>query len=329
MTPYEYHLHLLSQTAPALRYDGSQPLEDWRQAARAKLRELLGLDNYVPCDLNIQAEAPEDMGAYTRMRFSFESEQGYRVPGWWLMPKAPAARPRDVMICLVGHGASMHLAIGVGKFPRDAQSLGSGHDYALQAVARGLCALTIEQRNFGECGGKPDGGSDCYMPSMTGYLLGRTTIGNRVWDVMRAVGCLDTLLPGAGKVFIMGNSGGGTVSWYATAMEPRIDAAMPSCSVCSYDGSIAPIHHCECNYVPGIRRWFDMGDLAGLIAPRPLLLVTGAQDRIFPIDAVRGTFRLVQSYYGAAGAADNCALHVGAEGHKFYMAAWEEFLRMA
>jgi len=163
---------------------------------------------------------------------------------------------------------------------------------------------------------------------MTALLLGRTTLAGRVWDVMRAIDVAEAQFSPGARYACMGNSGGGTATWYAAALEPRLAGAMPSCAVCSFDGSIAPISHCICNYVPGIRQWFDMGDLAGLIAPRPLVIVAGALDRIFPIDATRETFALIQSYYAAAGAPDKCRLYVGAEGHRFYAEAWEEFVAL-
>jgi len=59
-----------------------------------------------------------------------------------------------------------------------------------------------------------------------------------------------------------------------------------------------------------------------------LVVVAGLTDRIFPIDATRETFALIQSYYEAAGAPDNCILHVGGEGHRFYAEAWEDFVTL-
>jgi len=322
MLPWEHHQYLLSQTAPALRYDGSQPLAQWRSEATLKLRELLGIGLIPPCELELEIGEPEDMGTYTRARVSYQSEPGYRVPGYWLVPKAAG---RDVMICLQGHSTGMHISIGEAKYPKDEEDIRTERDIAVQAVARGMYAFVVEQRNFGECGGRPEGGPDCYMPAMTALLLGRTTLAERVTDVMRTVDAIERLLPSHGDICCMGNSGGGTATWYSAALEPRITKAMPSCAVCSYDGSIAPMNHCSCNYVPGIRRWFDMGDLAGLVAPRPIVVVAGMADRIFPIDATRETFALIQSYYKAAGAPENCKLHVGAGGHAFYPDAWEDF----
>ena len=116
----------------------------------------------------------------------------------------------------------------------------------------------------------------------------------------------------------MGNSGGGTATYYAACMEERICLAMPSCAVCTYKDSIGAMHHCSCNYVPNIANYFDMGDLAGIIAPRKLIVVNGVEDKIFPKDGVNETYEVIKDMYRAAGAENNCAHVEGPEGHRFY-----------
>jgi len=101
-------------------------------------------------------------------------------------------------------------------------------------------------------------------------------------------------------------------------MDERIHLAMPSCSVCTYDDSIMAMHHCPCNFVPHIRRYFDMGDLGGLIAPRNLIVVCGQEDRIFPLPGVRECFARIHSLYEAHENAGQCLLVEGAGGHRFY-----------
>ena len=101
-------------------------------------------------------------------------------------------------------------------------------------------------------------------------------------------------------------------------MEPRIRFCMPSCAVCTYGDSIAAMRHCACNYIPGIRKYFDMGDLAGLIAPRPLVIVAGREDPIFPLSGVRESFAEAQRLYAAAGNPQGCTLVIGEGGHRFY-----------
>ncbi|MCL2508208.1 MAG: hypothetical protein FWF05_03425 [Oscillospiraceae bacterium] len=324
MLPLALHLDQMSKTVPAMRYRGDIPFEQWQAAAREKLRDLLGMDTFQLCDPDFEQQAAEDMGAYLRTKFSFQSEEGYRVPGWWLRPKALTGS--GVVICLQGHTTGMHISLGEAMYPEDSETLDGDRDFAVQTVGRGMCALVIEQRNFGERGREDDG---CYRPATTALLMGRTTIGERVWDVMRAIDAaranLVQELPGEAEFYCMGNSGGGTATYYASCLETRIVKSMPSCAVCDFDESIAPIRHCICNYVPGIRKWFEMGDMGGMIAPRPLLIVAGQEDRIFPIDGTLATFERIKSLYDAAGASDKCVLHIGAEGHKFYREAWEAF----
>ena len=321
MTPHELYLSQLAATAPLLRLREGESLDEWRAPARQRLRDLLGMGQVVHCPLETQIEAPLDKGDYTRTRFTFQSEPGYRVPGYFCLPKSGGAR--KVMICLQGHSTGMHISLGEAKYPND--EIHSDRNFVERSIAHGYAALVLEQRCFGECGSWPEGPPNCGQASLTALLLGRTTLAGRVWDVMRGIDMAEEFFSPGAQYACMGNSGGGTATWYAAALEPRIAAAMPSCAVCSFDGSIAPINHCVCNYVPGIRKWFDMGDIAGLIAPRPLVIVAGAEDRIFPIDAMRETFALIQQYYKAAGAPDYCRLHVGAQGHRFYAEAWEDF----
>ena len=325
MTPHELYLNQLSKTPPLLRLQEGQPLDKWRALARQRLRELLGMDKIVPCALDVQVEEALDCGDYTRTRFTFQSEPGYRVPGYFCLPKAGDAS--RVMVCLQGHSTGMHISLGEAKYPDD--EIHGDRDFVRHCIAHGHAALVLEQRCFGECGSHPESGRpNCGHASMTALLLGRTTLAGRVWDVMRAIDMAEERFSPGAEYHCMGNSGGGTATWYAAALEPRIAGAMPSCAICSYDRSIGDMSHCTCNYVPGIRQWFDMGDLAGLIAPRPLVVVAGLTDRIFPIGATRETFALIQSYYAAAGAPDSCKLYVGGEGHRFYAEAWEDFVAL-
>ena len=128
------------------------------------------------------------------------------------------------------------------------------------------------------------------------------------------------------RIGLMGNSGGGTITIYASALEERIGAAMPSCAFCGYKESIGAQRHCTCNYVPGIMKWFDMGDLTGLIAPRPLVVVNGKDDSIFPLDSANREFGVAESLYKAADAETMCRHVVGSEGHRFYAAlGWPVF----
>ena len=93
---------------------------------------------------------------------------------------------------------------------------------------------------------------------------------------------------------------------------------MPSCALCTYEDSIMAMKHCACNFIPGIRKYFDMGDLGGLIAPRPYVTVSGVKDPIFPIHGVEKTYAITKAMYEQIGKGDLYQLVKGQGGHRFY-----------
>jgi len=257
------------------------------------------------------------------------------VPCHLLIPRTGKSS-YPVVICLQGHTSGMHISLGQPKSEADAKSIAGGRDFGLQAVREGYAALVLEQRCFGErADARPKEirgvGHTCHHASLAALLLGRTMIGERVWDISRAIDALQEFPEiDTTRIACMGNSGGGTITYFAACMDERINVAMPSCYVCTFRDSIGSIDHCADNYIPGVLRYFEMGDLSSLIAPRPMVVVAGRHDNIFPIAAVEATFTLIQQIYTAAGAPDNCRLIIGEEGHRFYPEpAWPVFRELS
>lgn len=325
LNPQTKHIDLLKRINPSLRMRPGEDFPAWQAKARAKLNALLGLP-LETCESDLRVEWQQDRGDHTETRFLFCSEPGVDVLCHLLLPKTDEKVP--LVICLQGHSTGMHISLGRPKFPGDENSISGGdRDFARQIIARGQAALAIEQRAFGERGGTPKG-PDCYQPAVQALLLGRTLLGERVWDVSRAIDVIGAHFPAIdpAKIAIMGNSGGGTAAIYAAALDERIAAAMPSCAFCGYLPSIGAQYHCLCNYIPGIANHFDMGDLAGLIAPRPLVVVNGQQDGIFPVDSAVEQAQIAKRLYEASGAPQHFRHVIGPKGHRFYAAlAWPIF----
>jgi dienelactone hydrolase len=123
-------------------------------------------------------------------------------------------------------------------------------------------------------------------------------IGWRVWDVMRAIDWLVTREEvDPGRVALVGISGGGTVALYTAALDVRVAATVLSCSFCTFRDSIFSISHCIDNYVPGILKWFEMADLAGMVAPRALFVEGGSGDPLFPEAGVRTAVEQAREIY--------------------------------
>jgi len=332
--PETCHRHLLESSPRGLAFDPARDYAVWRGEVGEKLRGLLGITpERVPLDLRI--EQPEEHDAWREIRFVFQAETGADVPCHLLLPRG-VEPPFPVMICLQGHASGMHVSLGRAKYPGDSEDIAGGRDIAVQAVRQGYAALAIEQRCFGERRDRRSGVQAtfrraCQHATMTALLLGRTMIGERAWDVSRAIDALGEFSEiDVGRIACAGNSGGGMITYFAACLDDRIGVAMPSCYVCSWKDSLVAIDHCECNYVPGFLRYFELGDLACLIAPRPLIVVAGRDDRIFPLRGVEDAFSTMGDIYKAAGAADRCRLVVGEGGHRFYPdLAWPVFCELS
>jgi len=318
--PQELH-EILLKAAPRFRYQGGN-VQEWQQRARHQLANLLSLNDIPSCDPELVIEWECNEAAYHEYRFTFQTEPGYRIAAHLLLPVGIEQPP--VMLCLQGHSNGMHVSLGRPMNEEDAEDIAGDRDYALQALREGYAALALEQRAFGECGGTEKGPA-CMLPASTAILLGRSLIGERVLDVMRTIDLLETgVFPvDSSNISITGNSGGGTTCIYAAAMDPRIVACMPSCAFCGYLASIGVQQHCMCNYIPGIARDFDMGDLAALIAPRVFVAINGKLDRSFPIESAKEQLTVAKAVYEALGYGGRCRLEEGPEGHRYYAAiAW-------
>ncbi len=324
-SPQKLHEQILKTLTPRCRYDGSQPFETWQAQARKTLSALLGLSEIPKGEIRPQIEWQREEESFTETRFSLQTEPGYDSPMHLLLPKGRKKPP--VVICVQGHSTGMHISLGRPKYEGDEEDIAGDRDCALQAIHQGYAALTIEQRAFGECGGD-EKGPHCAQPAATALILGRTLIGERVHDIMCAIDMLEAgyFDVDASCIAITGNSGGGTASIYAAAMDTRLAASMPSCAFTSFYASIGVSLHCMCNYIPGVARDFDMGDLCALIAPRPLVLIAAEKDKSFPLTQAKEQVVLAQRVYDGLQAPEKCRLIAAPGGHRYYAnLAWPAF----
>ena len=321
ITSKNYILKLAAQSEAAMAYKENMDLSVWQKQAHAKLEELLGLP-LESGDLDFQVTGEERKEAYTSIHFQFQSEPGYTVPCTLLIPSR-LEKPLPVAICLQGHSKGAHISLGIPKYEGDEAKIAGGRDFAVRAVKEGFCAIALEQRYMGVLGGNAESKPACSVDrAVTGsFLMGRTPIGERVWDIHKLIDVIEKHLieyVDPKYIICMGNSGGGTAAFYASCYDKRICLSMPSCSVCSFDDSIMALSHCACNCVPGIRKYFDMGDLGCLLAPRPTVIVCGINDRIFPVTGVEKSYAVIQAAYKSVGKEALCVLIKGNGGHQFF-----------
>jgi len=329
MTSHEYILSLTKSLVPSYRYDYKEEFTAWQKRAKEKLNDLLGLPLTMPSEDKYTVTEEYEKFGLSFMKFTFQSEEGYFVP--CCMVKKPDLKGKaPLVICLQGHTTGMHISLGDEIFERDEKSKKAGQKFAIDAANEGCVAIAVEQRYMGTMGykdmrGRPaciaaseDMDANQAIPSL---LIGRIPIGERVWDVSRTIDlALNRFsdIIDENKIICLGNSGGGTATFYASCLEERISLSVPSCAVCTFEESIMAMNHCICNYVPNIRKYFDMGDMGALIAPRKIVVVCGDEDPIFPLPGVKKSFELMKKAYAHTGVEDKCRLVVGKGGHAFY-----------
>ena len=307
----------------------------WQKQLRAKITELLGGFPETRSPLNAKTLETTEFPTYRRERFIFESRPGLGVLAYLLTP-SKAQQPLPAVVCVPGHGRGVDDIIGIedsGKL-RD-EKTGYQHDFALQAVEHGMAAVAIEPMAFG-CrrdgltAAKGLGTSACQPVAGAALLLGETMIGWRVYDVMRLIDWIATRPElDAKRVGCMGISGGGTCTLFASALDPRIKAAMVSGYLNTFRDSIMSLSHCMDNYVPGILNWAEMYDVAGLVAPRPMLAESGDRDKIFPVAASNESFARVKKVYEVFGAGDSIEHEVFSGVHQFHGVRGLPFLAKA
>jgi dienelactone hydrolase len=253
-----------------------------------------------------------DCGDYLRQRIEISTEPGVRMPLFALIPKR-GAPPYPAVIAPHGHASGGKLSVaGVGDIPEIANAIKTfNYDYGVQFVRAGFIVFCPDARGFGE---RQEAAAKCNLLNSScpllnnmAYPLGQTVTGMWTWDLHRLVDYIQSRPDCiAGRIGCAGLSGGGLQTLWAAALDRRIRCAVISGYLYGYKQSLLDMHqNCSCNYVPHLYEYVDMGDIAALIAPRPLLIETGTKDPLngaggmqnvlAQVATIRKAYRLLQA----------------------------------
>lgn len=332
LSPSYFHLRMMERAPKALTFSPDVDFLAWQRKLRRKLKQLLGPIYKEEGPVEYQVLEEEEHPAYSLKKIAFYNTPDVLVLAYLLIPK-DGKRKYPAMVCLQGHSPGAHLSVGRAYNKEDEENLANDRDFAIQAVKNGYVALAIEQRAFGERQERLQemrAPHTCHDAVMHALMLGHTFTAERIADVMRGIDLLYQIpFVDRRKIGCMGESGGGTVTFYASCIEPRIRLSVVICAFCTYEDSIMTIYHCADNYIPNALLYFGEEDLAGLIAPRPFLIVAGEQDPIFPIHGVKKAFEKAKLIYEKVGYPERVELVVGPGGHRNYAdLAWPMINRL-
>lgn len=311
---------------PLLKFKGKTKSDwsAWRKKASAKLLELLGpFPKKVP--LKAKVESSIEDGDLIQERVVFNSEGFMSVPCQVLRPKdMKPDKTNAAIICSHGHGP-------FGKDPvagiRSSKELSEyiathNHNYGEQMAKAGFLTICPDLRVFGERRDGPDpfpGRDPCNVNFIKGALLGIYPLTLNIWDMKCCVDYLETRLEvDKNRIGMMGLSQGGTMTAFTAAVESRIAAA----DIIGYINpwpkfGIKRANFCGSQIVPQIFRYFDTDDIAGLIAPRPVLLEMGQADDCFFIQDMLEGYKGVKKIYQAAECNDRLWADIHPGAHAF------------
>lgn len=335
-SPLTYLAKVTKETPPKLAFNAStaQEARAWQKKLRTALWELLG-EAHAPGAVNPASRKLEtkEFDTYTREKWELDAAPGRSMPFYVLKPHS-GPNAKKAVLCLHGHGNGARDVINDPVNEEAAQLIRTVNtDYALQVVKKGWCAVAPDLFAFGPRvdaveDARPGFDGGCEKPFLNAVQIGKTLIGIRAKDICTLIDWLGFRADefDISNLVCIGLSGGGMMTMYTTALDDRIKRAIISGYITEASGSILPIRHCSCNYVPRLSMYADFPDVAGLIAPRRLIVQSGRRDAIFPIESVRTAVAKITKVYQALGKPENIKLQEHDGFHAFWTPSLDEVL---
>jgi dienelactone hydrolase len=307
----------LAQHPPRMAFSaGDTPAwQAWRSALREKLYALLSPWPEPTVD-RAALVGRVDAGSHWREEVVLSSEGHPDISGYLLVPKGEVKAFPTIM-ALHGHGPGkaevVGLEAGTAQVP-----------YGLRMVEAGYVVFSFDYFPFGtrlesEHNAKEGYEYACNSTLIRTLLFGYNLLTMNLFDVQRAINYVTTRPEvDAQRIGVMGCSYGGTTSMYTAILDPRVKAAVLSCSLGEYAGHGIELDElCGVQVVPGILQWAEMGDVAGLIAPKPLLAECARGDDVFPWEYTEPTTKRLGEIYKVAGAESRLQINIYEGGHRY------------
>ena len=276
--------------------------EKWRNGLRDALVRDLGGFPEKKGSLKTTVIEEREYEEYRLQKITYQMDESLPVPAYVLIPKTESRKMPAVIACH-GHGRGCNEMLGLNPDGTDITGdPGYQKRFPVELVKRGFLVIAPEFLGFGERRLKADkekqADNSCYNISTNLLMMGRTMAGSRIYDAICAIDYLESREEvDIKRIGCMGISGGGLVSGFTGAIDDRIKATVVSGYTNTFKDSIMSIFHCVDNFIPGILKHAELPDILGLIAPKPLLIESGTDDPIFPIEVTRESYEQIGKVY--------------------------------
>jgi len=275
-------------------------LKQWQEVDRPKVRETLyeplGEMPPRPDPSEVKVLSREDCGTYVLERLEFFNGVDMTVPGILAVPKKRKG-PVPAIIGMHGHSGSKNDYV---PNPENRLSLG------WMLVEQGYVVAAIDAYFNGDRVGKGPRGEierGAAGQEMSLFKL-HLWQGRTLWGMMlRDEQCLlDYLLTrpevDGQRIGATGGSMGCTRAWWLAAIDDRVHAIVGIDCFTRYTELLAHASsHGIYYFVPGVLKHFDTEAIYALVAPRPMLMLSGNQDNNAPPDGIEILEKKVGSVY--------------------------------
>lgn len=286
---------------PKLAFDPKMKPEDfpaWREAVRAKLRELMCF----PEGLQPQSQ-PQRLWSKQRDGYRLEKWEAYPepysvVPYLMLIPDGISAQSAGpAVMCFPGSASSKELLAGEPEL--DGQPSTNRHEsrnhMALEYTRKGIVTVAMENPATNEL-------DDSVRPNRSGDLIMNALWVGRPYEAVSVFQKLYVLqwlqqqpFVDANRIAISGHSLGAKPALILGVLDRTVKAVVWNDGICSWRQRAVATNLCQVplwHYVPGMLSWFDYHpDLTAALAPRPLLATEGGRQSI--IDRIYQAYRLI------------------------------------
>ncbi|SEH80199.1 Dienelactone hydrolase [Rheinheimera pacifica] len=315
----DFYQQLIPQTTYPLSWQPEQfsDIQHWRTQGRAALREaLLWPDE--PVDFAAELLKTEERNGYSAQLWSVQLTKQSRVQLLLLQPDA--AKPAPAVLLLHDHGARFD--IGKEKLikPLAADSRGASAEqwvnkhfsgnYVGDALAKqGYLVIAADTLGWSDRGPVEFDAQQALAGNM--FMLGRSLAGMAAYEDLRLVQYLNQLPEvDNSRLAVLGFSMGAFRAWQLAALTDDIKAGVAVAWLNSYRHLLTPGNNIlkgqSAFYMlhPGLAAKLDLPDIAALAAPKAMLFINGAKDKLMPQAGVEQAYQQLAKVWQAHGAAD-------------------------
>lgn len=290
--------------------------QEWQNQVRQKFLRLIHYDNIPVCEIDVQrSERIEIDSDITAVRHLVKYEEFPAQPVYELTSPQSQSDQKP-LLALHGHGLDLF-------------------GDTIYAYLKEL----------------PKRGYRCYVPVLYGTMERQTlpvrfqepTEFCREWQIEAdGLGCsllslrlLDLKIAyelaskhtGIKSMPVVGLSMGAELAFYFAAIQPDVTCCIGAGFFNTFEGLLINKRNCHCYSIFDWKKWFDMPDIVGCIAPRPLMVMKGREDPTMSEDDVNRAVSELSHIYGHFEAESRLSYQTYPGGHILHIEIADQWLQ--